>query len=111
MPKGANNSNMSNNNTTTNNKTPLLGTETVNHPQHYGGDSPLEAIKVIEYHNLGFCLGNVVKYVLRSDKKGNQLQDLKKAKWYLDREIAKLERSAKIQDSIADFMAGNPPIR
>lgn len=102
---------MSNNNTTTNNKTPLLGTETVNHPQHYGGDSPLEAIKVIEYHNLGFCLGNVVKYVLRSDKKGNQLQDLKKAKWYLDREIEKLERSAKIQDSIADFMAGNPPLR
>ncbi len=100
-----------NNTTSKEYTTPQSALDAINHPQHYGGDSPLEAIKVIEYHNLGFCLGNVVKYVLRSDKKGQQLQDLKKAKWYLDREIAKLERSAKIQDSIADFMAGNPPIR
>ncbi len=91
--------------------TPQSALDKINHPSHYGGDSPLEAIKVIEYHNLGFCLENVVKYVLRSDKKGNTLEDLKKAKWYLEREIAELERAATIKDSIADFMAGNAPLR
>ncbi len=67
--------------------------EQVEHPQHYGGaDNPHEAIKVIEAWNLGFCLGNTVKYISRAGKKDNRLQDLRKAKWYLDREIAKLER-------------------
>jgi hypothetical protein len=60
----------------------------VNHPSHYGGENnPYEAIKVIEAHKLNFCLGNVLKYVLRADKKGEILDDLKKASWYLNREI------------------------
>ena len=59
----------------------------VNHPPHYGGDNPYETIKVIEAWELGFHLGNVVKYVSRADKKGTRLEDLKKARWYLDREI------------------------
>ena len=67
--------------------------EAVNHPAHYGGaENPYEAIKVIEAWNLGFCLGNAVKYISRAGKKDAIAQDLKKARWYLDREIAKLER-------------------
>lgn len=65
--------------------------EAVNHPSHYGGESnPYEAIKVIEAHNLGFNLGNAVKYILRAGKKGNAKEDLEKAVWYLKREIGRL---------------------
>lgn len=64
--------------------------DSVNHPSHYGGeDNPYEAIKVIEAWNLGFCLGNTIKYISRAGKKGSKLEDLKKARWYLDREIKK----------------------
>jgi len=67
----------------------------VNHPSHYGGaDNPYEAIKVVEAWDLGFCLGNTVKYISRAGKKTpDALEDLKKARWYLDREIKKLEGS------------------
>jgi hypothetical protein len=65
----------------------------INHPAHYGGDTVYEAIKVIEAWGLGFCLGNCVKYISRAGKKdpATELQDLKKARWYLDREIAQRE--------------------
>jgi hypothetical protein len=66
--------------------------DTVNHPQHYGGDTTYEAIKVIEAHGLGFCLGNAVKYLLRAGKKGDAVEDLKKAAWYIQREIERLQR-------------------
>lgn len=69
--------------------------EHVNHPSHYGGDTPYEAIKVIEAWNLDFHLGNTVKYISRAGKKDNLLQDLKKAKWYLDRKIEQLTPSQK----------------
>ena len=50
-------------------------TEAVNHPKHYGGeDNPLEVIKIINHYGLNFELGNVLKYVLRADKKGNRKQ-------------------------------------
>ena len=66
--------------------------EAVDHPAHYGGaDNPYEAIKVIEAWGLGFCLGNTVKYISRAGKKDAIVQDLKKARWYLDRQIAALE--------------------
>ena len=64
--------------------------EQVNHPSHYGGkDNPYEAIKVIDAWNLDFCLGNVVKYISRAGKKGNNSaeQDLSKALWYLEHEL------------------------
>lgn len=70
--------------------------EAVNHPPHYGGeDNPYEAIKVILAWGLGFCLGNTVKYVARAGKKdpAKRLEDLKKARWYLDREITELENT------------------
>lgn len=60
--------------------------DNVNHPQHYKGKS-IECIQVIEAFDLGFNLGNTIKYVLRAGKKGNRLEDLKKAAWYLNREI------------------------
>jgi hypothetical protein len=67
--------------------------ETINHPSHYGGDTVYEATKVIEAWELGFHLGNCVKYICRAGKKrkANRLEDLKKARWYLDRYIARLE--------------------
>lgn len=66
--------------------------EAVNHPQHYGCENnQYEAIKVIEAWDLDFCLGNTVKYISRAGKKDNIVQDLKKAKWYLERKIAQLE--------------------
>jgi hypothetical protein len=66
--------------------------EAVNHPDHYGGaENPYEAIKVIEAWGLGFNLGNTVKYVSRAGKKGAALEDLKKASWYLTREIENME--------------------
>jgi hypothetical protein len=58
------------------------------HPQHYGGkDNPYEAIKVIEAWEVGFNLGNTLKYISRAGKKDNIIQDLEKALFYLDREI------------------------
>jgi hypothetical protein len=69
-----------------------VGYSPVNHPSHYGGhDNPYEAIKVIEAWDLGFNLGNVVKYLSRAGKKGNTLEDLRKAAWYLNREIQNRE--------------------
>jgi hypothetical protein len=61
--------------------------EAVNHPAHYGGEGNLyEAIKVIDAWELGFCLGNTVKYIQRAGKKSvdTEIQDLEKARWYLD---------------------------
>lgn len=70
-----------------------MAKETVDHPPHYGGaDNPFEAIKVIEAWRLGFNLGNTVKYIARADHKKVPLEDLKKARWYLDREIANRSR-------------------
>jgi len=68
--------------------------EIVDHPQHYGGeDASHEAISVIEEWGLGFHLGNVVKYISRAGKKPDQttISDLKKARWYLDRYIERME--------------------
>jgi hypothetical protein len=62
----------------------------VDHPSHYGGDgNPYEAIRVIEAWGLGFSTGNCIKYICRADHKGNRLQDLLKAAWYLQHEIDK----------------------
>jgi hypothetical protein len=67
----------------------------VNHPPHYGGENnPYEAIKVIEAWNLGFNLGNTIKYISRAEHKGSTIQDLEKARWYLDREIERRQDRA-----------------
>ncbi len=59
----------------------------VNNPPHYQGTN-FEAIDVIEEFGLNFHLGNAVKYILRAGKKGDRKEDLSKAIWYLEREIA-----------------------
>ena len=60
--------------------------EWVNHPDHYMGKG-LEVIDIVEAFDLNFNLGNVVKYLLRAGKKFQHKEDLLKAKWYLEREI------------------------
>jgi len=64
----------------------ILDRDMVNHPDHYQGNK-FEVIDVIEDYNLGFHLGNAVKYILRAGKKDARKQDLKKALWYIQREI------------------------
>lgn len=72
-----------------------LNSDSVNHPAHYGGDTPYEVIKVLGAWGLlkNFCLANVVKYVARAEHKGAELDDLKKARWYLDYEIKRREQA------------------
>lgn len=80
--------------------------QNVQHPIYYGGaDDPYEAIKVIEAWNLGFHLGNTVKYISRAGKKdGNSAtQDLKKALFYLNREIELQEKQNQVID-VSDAM-------
>lgn len=62
----------------------------VNHPPHY--QHGIEPIEYIESHDLNFNLGNVIKYVSRAPYKGTELEDLKKAKCYLEREIKKHDK-------------------
>lgn len=66
----------------------------VNHPPHYTSHpSGVECIDITEHMN--FCIGNAVKYLWRRGNKGSaddEIQDLKKAVWYINREIARLER-------------------
>lgn len=70
-----------------------MSNDKVNHPAHYGGeDNPYEVIKVIEAWGLNFHLGNTVKYIARCGKKDDEIQELKKAKFYLEREIKNLEK-------------------
>jgi hypothetical protein len=65
--------------------------DNINHPEHYktGG---IETIDFIEAKDLGYHLGNVIKYITRADHKGNRLEDLKKAQWYLNRAVSNLEK-------------------
>ena len=68
----------------------------VNHPSHYGGeDNPYEAIKVIEAWDLGFCLGNTIKYISRAGHKyaDKEIEDLEKAAWYLNHHIEQLKEN------------------
>lgn len=71
---------------------PLATASEISHPSYYGGeDNVYEAIKVIQAHDLNFCLGNAVKYVLRAGKKESDTKkkDLQKAIEYLQFEIEK----------------------
>ena len=77
---------------TLNQKREAKGLDPVNRPAHYT-DGKIEVIEFIEDKSLGFSLGNVVKYVARAGKKDptKEVEDLKKAKWYLERRIKELE--------------------
>jgi hypothetical protein len=72
--------------------------EMVNHPNHYGGDTPYECIKVLKAWNtpeefVGFCKDNAIKYLCRSGKKDEVLQEYKKAVWYINTLIEYLENN------------------
>lgn len=70
---------------------PEKSTDMVNHPPHYSANpSGVECIDVTEHMN--FNVGNAVKYLWRADVKGAPIEDLKKARWYVDREIARREK-------------------
>lgn len=72
------------------------GVDPVNHPPHYKSPNGIEVIDIIEAFGLGFHDGNVVKYLLRWRQKGG-LQDLHKARWYLDRFIEREAREKLIR--------------
>ena len=74
--------------------------DNVNNPAHYkvGG---IETITFIEAKKLNYNLGNVVKYITRADYKGNRTEDLKKARWYLDREIQSQDTEQTLQNIAA----------
>lgn len=78
--------------------------ELVNHPLHYGGDTPYEAIKVFKHwltpeQYKGFCLGSALKYLCRLGKKDDSVQELKKARFYLDKLIeAESEISVEFEE-------------
>lgn len=84
----------------------------VNHPDHYtrGG---IETIDVIEAKGLGFHLGNAVKYLLRAGHKGDAVEDVKKARWYLDRwlerevTLATLPSADRAYRTVAEYEDAN----
>ena len=66
--------------------------DVVNHPPHYTSHpSGVETIQITEH--MGFCLGNAVKYIMRADHKGKPIEDLRKAVWYINREIERRENA------------------
>jgi len=67
-----------------------------NHPDHYN-QGEIECIDVIEQLDMGFCLGNALKYIWRCEDKGNKIEDLNKAIWYIDREIANTRKTIYVE--------------
>lgn len=72
----------------------------VEHPEHYGGDTTYETIKVIEAWGLDFHLGNAIKYISRAGIKNpeKKVEDLQKAIWYINRKIQSLKQRHYVQD-------------
>ncbi len=78
-------------------------TDFINQPPHYIEGRQIEPIDVIEDWNLGFHLGNAIKYLSRAGRKGNNpVEDLEKAVWYVNRYADKIEREADSQVTFAD---------
>lgn len=70
---------------------PMVG-DPVDHPPHYNASpSGVECIDVVEH--MGFNLGNAIKYAWRADHKDNPLEDLRKAAWYINREIERRQKA------------------
>lgn len=80
-----------------------MGDEKVNHPKHYNAGK-IECIEFIEDQGFGegFCLGNAMKYIARAGKKdpATKIEDLKKARWYLSRQIEILEANAESREPV-----------
>ena len=75
---------------------PKCESDSVNHPKHYT-DGKIEVIDYIEDKKLGFCLGNAIKYISRAGKKdkAKEIEDLKKAIWYINRRILEIKRDSE----------------
>lgn len=78
-----------------------LDKNVINHPNRYGGDTEYECIKVLENwlseeQFKGFCIGNTIKYMCRLGKKDEEIQELKKGSWYLNRLIENLEKKSNL---------------
>lgn len=74
----------------------------INQPPHYRAHpSGIECIQITEHMN--FNLGNAVKYIWRNDEKGNPIEDLEKAKWYIQREIDRLKKVAEFNEPTFHF--------
>lgn len=71
----------------------MTSDDPVNHPKHYTWLNGIEVIDITS--QLDFVIGNCVKYLLRAPHKGKELEDLKKARWYLDYRIKQLEREGR----------------
>ena len=80
----------------------------VEHPKHYNQGN-IEVIDAIEDWELGFSLGNVIKYIARCEHKGNKLIDLEKAMFYLEREIENIGRTRRRNREQLGF--NNPHVR
>jgi len=82
----------------------------VNHPKHYTNHpSGVECVEITEHMN--FCLGNAVKYIWRADEKGNAIEDLEKARWYITREIRRrgiAQGLAEVAKEVAVYAAADP---
>ena len=63
-------------------------TDNVNHPSHYADNGPFECIELTQRYD--FCLGNAIKYARRHNDKGRPVEDLSKARWYVQREIDRM---------------------
>ena len=75
-------------------------TDNINHPEHYTQHpSGVECIQITEH--MGFCSGNAIKYIWRHEQKGG-VEDLKKARWYLDREIKRLENETDLPGNLQE---------
>ena len=86
-------------------------TSRVDHPDHYQTESGIEAIEVIEaFFPDSFHLGNVFKYLARAGRKGDRLEDLQKAAWYLQRELDRHTDTNERLDRAAKVIAGMPII-
>ena len=70
----------------------------INSPKHYNAGK-IEVIDAIKEWKMGFCDGNVIKYVARHKHKGRPIEDLKKAKWYLERLIQQYEQENRIENT------------
>ena len=82
-------------------------TDIINHPPHYKSNG-MEAIDVIEAFELPYNLGNAAKYILRAGRKNDRNEDLKKAVWYIQREIGSTETTAADLIEHTDFWMKPP---
>lgn len=83
--------------------------DNVNHPKHYTSHpSGVECIDVTEHMN--FCLGNALKYIWRADLKHDAIEDLEKAKWYIERELLKRKEEARGPLPKLTDKLGDPPL-